>query len=250
MVFLENYEQLDLFSSETQQKTVAKIMNKINDNVYCYKKQLTVNEQTKFMDDYLKEKIYCKLDKFETDCNIMNYLINQSEIFVNGNKYYGLREVLNKVKIYNYNPTFICPIHGDLNFENILYNESNDDVIVIDMEGSRYVDTPFFDLGKLFQSVVSKYELWSKIESVLINDDISNLKCIDDYFDYDIDDVKFVVNIFGKIFNSNDDDFIIRAGIFYMANYFIRFIPFRLKVGRNHGVFAMIMAIVWLNKIV
>jgi hypothetical protein len=42
----------------------------------------------------------------------------------------------------------------------------------------------------------------------------------------------------------------IKAGIFYMANYFIRFIPFRLKVGKKHGIFAMIMAIVWLNKIV
>jgi molybdopterin-guanine dinucleotide biosynthesis protein A len=250
MTYLENYEQLDFFGKETQQKAVAQIMDKINDNVYCYKRQLCAAEQIQFMDNYLKEKIYCKLDKFEKDCNIMNYLINQPEVVVNGNKYYGLREVLNKVNVYKYNPTFVCPIHGDLNFENILYNETIDDVIVIDMEGSRYVDTPFFDLGKIFQSVVSKYEMWSKVENVLLNDDINNLKCIDEYFNYNINDIQFVVDIFNKIFGLSNDEYIVKSGIFYMANYFIRFIPFRLKVGRNHGVFAMIMAIVWLNKIV
>ena len=250
MTFLENYDQLDCFDKETQKTALSQIMNKINSNIYCYKKFLTNNEQTEFMDDYLKEKIYCKLDKFEKDCGIMNYLINQSEICVNGNKYYGLREVLNKINVYKYNPSFVCPIHGDLNFENILYNQIKNDVIVIDMEGSRYVDTPLFDLGKIFQSVVSKYEVWSKIENVLLNDDINNLICADDYFYYNTNDIKYVVDIFNKILNSNDENFIIKSGIFYMANYFIRFIPFRLKVGRNHGVFAMIMAIVWLNKII
>lgn len=250
MTYFENYEQLDCFDKEVQQKAVAMIMDKINNNVYCYKKPLNEKEQNQFMDDYLKEKIFCKLDKFEKDCSIMKYLINQPEISVNGKTYYGLREVLNKLNVYNYNPTFVCPIHGDLNFENILYNFAKDDVIVIDMEGSRYVDTPFFDLGKIFQSVVSKYEVWSKIEDVVINDHINDLKCIDDYFSYDKNDVQFVTDIFSKILNTSNYEFIIRSGIFYMANYFIRFIPFRLKVGRNHGVFAMIMAIVWFNKLV
>jgi molybdopterin-guanine dinucleotide biosynthesis protein A/ribonucleotide monophosphatase NagD (HAD superfamily) len=250
MVFFENYEQLDCFTSDIHHKAVGNIMDKLRIHVYCYKKQLNHDEQTKFMDDYLKEKIYCKLDKFEKDCETMNYLINATEISINGRKYYGLREALRRANVYKYTPTFICPIHGDLNFENILYNESKDDVITIDMEGSRYVDTPLFDLGKLFQSVVSKYEVWSKLENVTKNDDINDLRCIDDYFDFDKNDTKFVVDIFNEIFQTDDDEFTINAGIFYMANYFIRFIPFRMKVSKNHGIFAMIMSIVWLNKII
>lgn len=250
MTFLENYEQLDCFDRKIQENAVGKIMYKINNSIYCYKKQLNEEEQIKFMDDYLQEKIYCKLDKFEKDCDTMNYLINKFEVQINGVNYCGLREVLRKLNVYNYKPTFVCPIHGDLNFENILYNPINEDVITIDMEGSRYVDTPFFDLGKIFQSVVSNYEEWSKIEKVVIQDDIDKLTCNGNYFDFDKTDTKFVTDIFEKIFTTNDAEFINRSGIFYMANYFIRFIPFRLKVGKDHGIFAMIMAVVWLNKLV
>ena len=57
------------------------------------------------------------------------------------------------------------------------------------------------------------------------------------------------MNNIKQIFKIEDEDFLTKAGIFYMSNYFIRFIPFRLKVGKEHGIFAMIMAIVWLNKL-
>ena len=250
MEFLKNYKQLDCFDKTIQKKAVIQIMEKMNSYVYCYKKMLTIEEQIKFMDDYLNEKIYCKLHKFEKECNVMNYLINSKEVTINGVNYFGLRKIFYKLNIYNnFNPTFICPIHGDLNFENILYNDSNDNVMIIDMEGSRYVDTPLFDLGKLFQSLVSNYESWSKITNIIINEDTTNLICINDYFDFNINNIDFVLNIFKKILNNDDNDKIIRNGIFYMANYFIRFIPFRLKIDKKQGMFAMIMAIVWLNKI-
>ena len=34
-----------------------------------------------------------------------------------------------------------------------------------------------------------------------------------------------------------------------MATYFIRFVQFRRKISEEHGIFAIIMAVVWLNKI-
>jgi hypothetical protein len=250
MDFLQNYEQLDNFHIDVQRKAIVEIMTKINSNIYCYKKILNYEEQCNFMDNYLQDKIYCKLEKFEKECNIMNYLINKPEIFINGIKYFGLKEILNKINIYDYKPNFICPIHGDLNFENILYNTITHDVMTIDMDGSRYVDTPFFDLGKLFQSLVSNYEIWSKIDNVILSDDINNLICIEGYFEYNIEKIDFLIKIFKDILQSNNEDLIIKSGIFYMANYFIRFIPFRLKISKKHGLFAMIMAIVWLNKII
>ena len=79
---------------------------------------------------------------------------------------------------------------------------------------------------------------------------INNLICIEGYFEYNIEKIDFLIKIFKDILQSNNEDLIIKSGIFYMANYFIRFIPFRLKISKKHGLFAMIMAIVWLNKII
>ena len=40
-----------------------------------------------------------------------------------------------------------------------------------------------------------------------------------------------------------------REAIFYMCTYFIRFVPFRMSKGFDHGLFALIMAVVWMNKL-
>jgi len=249
MEYLSDYEQLDNYDTASQKYVVSNLMKKLNENVYCYKKQLSRNEQQKFMDDFFEEKINGKLLIFENKSPIMNYLINSEEVIINNKKYHGLRYVIKKIDPSNYSPTFICPIHGDLNFENILYNQIKNDVKIIDMEGSRYVDTPLFDLGKLFQSIVSRYESWSKIDNVIINKEINNLTCISEFFYYDDYAIKDIIEIFKKILSNADATFIKKAGIFYMAMYFIRFVPFRLLVSKEHGDYAIIMATIWLNKI-
>jgi hypothetical protein len=38
-------------------------------------------------------------------------------------------------------------------------------------------------------------------------------------------------------------------GMYFMSMYFIRFVPFREAINKDHGVFALIMATVWLNKV-
>ena len=117
------------------------------------------------------------------------------------------------------------------------------------MEGSRYVDSCYFDLGKIFQSIVSKYKEWNVVENVIINTDISNLSCIDGYFDYDYEKYKPICNLFAKIMDVEDTKTIFNKGIFFMSTYFIRFVQFRRKISDDHGIFAIIMAIVWLNNI-
>jgi molybdopterin-guanine dinucleotide biosynthesis protein A len=254
MEYLENYKQLDAWTDRTlHKKAINQIMKKLTDNIYCFKKKMSEDEQMVFMNDFFQEKIECKLDKFAKDCDIMNHLINSNEVIINNKIYFGLRTVLKKIGIMNFKPTFICPIHGDLNFENILYNETLNDVKVIDMEGSRYVDSPLFDLGKLFQTLVARYESWSKMETVIFNKDIHNLACVDTFFDYDADTISFILDIFKDILEIPEGmetaKTITNLGIFYMATYFIRFVPFRLLVSKDHGVFALIMAVVWFNHI-
>ena len=245
MEYLEEYKQLNTYDRETQNRVLIRLLSNMKESIYIYRKEIKGNN---FINEYFEEKIYPKINKFSNECKIMNYLINEDEVKINGKKYYGLKKIFDEINIYEYSPTFICPIHGDLNFENILYNINNDDVKVIDMEGSRYVDSPVFDLAKIFQSIISKYEIWSNIDKVIIDNNIDNLICIDDYFMYDKSNLE-IIDFFKEIFNINDNNYIIKIGIFYMATYFIRFIPFRLKISNDHGVFAMIMAIIWLNNI-
>jgi molybdopterin-guanine dinucleotide biosynthesis protein A/thiamine kinase-like enzyme len=246
MDYLENYEQLDCFDAETQKKSIEIILERMNTNVYCFKKFL---RNDSFIYDFFNEKIYPKLIKFEKDSEVMNYLICNPTVNINGKSYYGLRTIFDKLDIRKFNPSFICPIHGDLNFENILYNPITGDVKTLDMEGSRYVDSPLFDLGKLFQSFVAKYEVWSKMDEVVYNSSMDNLTCVSDFFDYNKADIVFVLDMFKTILENDDEDQVLRSGLFYMACYFIRFIPFRALVSENHANFSMIMAIVWLNKI-
>ena len=40
-----------------------------------------------------------------------------------------------------------------------------------------------------------------------------------------------------------------KKGIFYMCTYFFRFVPFMYLKSNNHAIFAIILAIVWLNKL-
>lgn len=249
MEYFENYNQLTCFSKQVQEETIIQIIKRLDTNIYCFKKQLNETEKHKFMDDYFNEKIYCKLNTFEKTSSIMKYLINENEVTINNIKYLGLKSIFKKLNVYNYAPNFICPIHGDLNFENILYNDETADFKLIDMEGSRYVDTPLFDLGKLFQSMVSNYEEWSILDTVIFNNNENNLLCVDKYFDFNKDKVAFITDVFSKILKVEDSNTISCLGIFYMANYFIRFIPFRIQVSEEHGIFAMIMAVVWLNNI-
>ena len=57
-----------------------------------------------------------------------------------------------------------------------------------------------------------------------------------------------VLSNWQKILNDDNQTVICKA-VFYMSMYFIRFVPFRLKISKEHGIFALLMATVWLNNI-
>ena len=248
--YLENHKQLDEYDKCIQYKVLNKLLNELSENVYCYKK---INNNTKFIEEFFNTKIYPKLKQFESECEVMNYLINNETVSINGKSYYGLRKIFERLDIKNFNTEWINPIHGDLTLENVLYDEVTDDIKLIDMDGSRYVDSCYFDLGKIFQSIVSNYKEWNNIEKVIINNninnDINNIQCIDKYFDCDFKNYESICRKYGEIMNNNDMKNVFCKGIFYMSTYFIRFVQFRRQISNDHGIFAIIMAINWLNSI-
>jgi hypothetical protein len=121
---------------------------------------------------------------------------------------------------------------------------------LIDTDGSDIFDAAELDLGKMSQSIFSKFNEWKNAD-VKISIDGSDYRCTDKYFDLDIENnlTKNIISHWSSILK-DDKNTIINKGIFYMCMYFIRFVPFRMKVSKDHGVFALLMAIVWLNKLI
>lgn len=244
--YLPNHKQLDEYDIDIQYMVLYKVMENLRTSVYCYKKR---NTSTEFIEEFFNTKIYPKLNQYENECDVMNYLINSDKVKINNKIYYGLRKIFNKLDIHNFNTEWINPIHGDLTLENILYDIKSDDVKLIDMEGSRYVDSSYFDLGKIFQSIVSNYKEWNVLETVVYDEKINDLKCVDKYFICKYEQYKTLCDLFGKIMEIEDTKLIFNKGIFFMATYFIRFVQFRRKISKQHGIYAIIMAVVWLNNI-
>jgi len=246
MEYLENYKQLDEFGDLERNRVLEKVVTKLHNNVYCYRKK---NTSLEFMETFYNTKIEPKLVLYENECEVMKHLINQDTVVVNGKQYSGLRKVIEDLNIYNFNTEYLSPIHGDLTLENILYNETFQDFKLIDLDGSRFVDTCYFDLGKIFQSIVSNYREWNIIDNPLLNKDINNLTCTPEYFNCNIKDYENICQQYAIIMDVEDWLEVYKKGIFYMSMYFIRFIPFRRQINEGHGIYAMIMAINWLNHI-
>ena len=123
-----------------------------------------------------------------------------------------------------------------------------ENIKLIDMDGSDYFDAAELDLGKMCQSVFSRFNEWKNIE-INIKIEGNSYQCNGDYFNIKEDNLyKIIIKEWSNILK-DDDETIKTKGIFYMCMWFIRFVPFRMKQSRDHGIFALIMAIVWLTKI-
>ena len=127
--------------------------------------------------------------------------------------------------------------------------DKHNNIKLIDFDGADYVDAAELDLGKMCQSFVSNYDSWKDMEDIvqLIDDNKKEIRCCGDYFEYDNYECT-ILDKWSKILKEDRDNTFTK-GAFYMSMYFIRFVPFRLELNRNHGIFALVMSIVWLNTV-
>ena len=129
-------------------------------------------------------------------------------------------------------------------------DKQGENIKLIDMDGSDIFDAAELDLGKMCQSIFSKFDEWKNCDPKVKYNNCGNFTCTDKYFDVNITD-NFLSAILDQWANILNDDkaTVIKKGVFYMCMYFIRFVPFRMKISKEHGIFALLMAIVWLTKI-
>jgi molybdopterin-guanine dinucleotide biosynthesis protein A len=241
--YLVDYQKLSDYPTKIQRNLLKRILLDLRNNVYCYNKKLTKEEKIHFFTSFIEEKIMKKLNTFSSDNRLMKKLISGDTVIINDKEYSTLKEIFNNKNIIKYAPDNISPAHGDLTLENILYNIVLDDYKLIDMDGSKLVDTQYLDLGKLSQSILSRYKEWNN-HDINIRYERGKFICDGQWFEPTKEDQEFLVNVW-----KGNSDMTLEKAIFYMSTYFIRFTPFRLKKGMNHGIFALIMAVVWLNKL-
>jgi hypothetical protein len=234
--YLEGYMELSKYNNVIKTKVLYSLIDKLKTDVYCYSKNI---DGIQWLDNYMNEKIFVKYDLIAKYGDIFNNFIYGS-ITINNVKYNGIKSLLGNINIYKFIPNKVHPIHGDLTFENILYNETINDFKVIDMAGAKYMDVKEADLAKLLQSIVSKYESWQHRDRLvtIINNDTF---IIDEEF------LHFENDLANEITKQFDTD--LEKGLFYLALYWIRMTPFMIVKGTEHATLGLILCILYLNNV-
>ena len=242
-------EHVEAAGIETHDKIecLNNVMTLLSENVYSLSKDI---DGDLWIQQFLDEKIY---PKFNTFCELgedFEHLINSDKVTINGKKYWGLRKIFEKLNFKDIKPEKIGIVHGDLTLENIMYNLSDGDVKLIDMDGSRLFDARELDLGKLSQSIIANYTNWKNYRDLDYSHKDGVYECVGDFFELNKDETyDFLIESWKNILKKKEK-VVYNKAIFYMSTYLIRFVPFRMQIGRDHGIFALLMAVVWLNKLI
>ena len=122
-------------------------------------------------------------------------------------------------------------IHGDLTLENMLFDERTRNLTLIDPLGStmdpaanrnfNIQTTPVFDLGKIMQSTVARYEAWSKNKEISNEEKKEYCKKMNKE---DIDLYSFY-NIYEEYLGNN----YIEDGLVALVTILIRVAPYRIE---------------------
>ncbi len=132
-------------------------------------------------------------------------------------------------------------IHGDLTFENIFMVNSS--LFLIDPLGStmdvhmngsmQQCTSPIFDLGKLFQSIISQYEQWAYLDLNAIDIYIRNFSVAEEKIKISesLNSINEITTFFNQYINGN----IIKDGLFSLAQILIRVSPYRVRAKYHHS---------------
>jgi len=148
-----------------------------------------------------------------------------------------LKNILkHRIKYLKFLPKYVCSIHGDLTYENILFNpraEPGHKIKFIDLHDTGINDIPELDLAKLFQSEHSKYEAWSKYSSP-----------IHPPIERNTDQCAHLVAYWKDYF---DKTYINQRAYLYLSFHLIRMIPYRLAQSQAQADYALKEALFYIK---
>ena len=132
-------------------------------------------------------------------------------------------------------------IHGDLTLENIFKKDNS--IYLIDPLGStmdinsngsmKQATSPIFDLGKLFQSLISQYETWAYLDINSISTYIRNFSIEEEKKNISetLNSISALHEFYKQYINGN----ILDDSLFSLAQILIRVCPYRVRAKYNHS---------------
>jgi hypothetical protein len=237
MEYLTDYVQLSKLDEHTIRRVVPTILERLQKEVYSYKKSV---DGMIWLQAYLNEKVFARLPIIDSFGKEFSTLLYSPTLMINDIEIKGVAVTLSEINMNDLVPGYTSPIHGDLTLENILYNLSTGDTKIIDPAGSRYMDAYELDIGKIMQSIVSKYETWGEYID-LIKIDGTSIYVPEALLDLH---KEFVTQILISITDKPDNLF--RSGLFYLATHLIRLIPFMIHKSKDNSLFALSLSAYYL----
>jgi aminoglycoside phosphotransferase (APT) family kinase protein len=242
MEYLPGHRLLAECSADEQQAGLARLLATMDDQVYGSGGRTGVGED--WLSSHLGRKVYARIDSARAHPPLAA-LVGSGEVVIDGRVHPALGALLARVSspgaLKKLAPQRVCTVHGDLTLENVLY--ATDDVRLIDMDGADYVDAPELDMGKLFQSIIGRYERWAHADHKLF-ESIRGAE-LETVRRGDATEPRLegaLLDGWAQILGAGRDE--VRAkGLFYMGLHLVRMVPFRLKVSEEQALYALTRAI-------
>jgi aminoglycoside phosphotransferase (APT) family kinase protein len=242
MEYLPGHRLLAECPAAEQEAGLARLLATMGERVYRAGARTGAGED--WLVSHLGRKVYARLDGTRAHPPL-DALVSSREVVIDGRVHPGLQALLARVSSADWlpklAPALVCTVHGDLTFENVLYADG--DVRLIDMDGADYADAPELDLGKLFQSVVGRYETWAHADHKLfesirgaeletVNREEAPPHALE----------QALLAGWAPILGAGHDE-VRTKGLFYMGLHLVRMVPFRLKVSEQQALYALARAI-------
>ena len=243
MEYLEDYIQVSSLELNQQLPIISSLFSNLFKHVYCFSK---IINGSIWISNYIKTKIITKLDEIQEFDELFYTIVNSISFTINSKSVKGLRNMLESINLEEYTPSTIQCIHGDLTLENILIQTSTSHIKFIDNGGSSFMDSYYLDLGKVFQSIIAKYEKWTIQEHLF--------ECLDkdtyhiNKFNLQIDH-KQISLILDEISRNTSErtDTLFKKGFFYMNTHLIRAIPYLYKKNPDLALYASLLSVYYLS---
>jgi aminoglycoside phosphotransferase (APT) family kinase protein len=251
MEFLDRHMQLAECDSGAQAAALDRLMDRFETDLYCHRTANAGVTEDWFL-RHLQSKIDPKMAAMSAHERLRPLLFGEG-VDINGRWYPTLDQLLGEIRrkdiLPNFLPQFLSLVHGDLTFQNIMVNAGGD-TKVIDMEAQDSLEAVELDLGKIFQSIHSQYETWSRQRTPLCESvSPANLRINFRTADPDGELLDAVSRRWSKILNCSRDA-VAMKGQFYLGLHLVRMVPFRLKTSVDHAVYALATAIMHLDAAV
>lgn len=199
---------------------------------------------------HLETKIGSRIASL-SECPALRPFLAGEGVVIDGVPHPTLTQLMARIRqpdtLEKFLPQFLSLVHGDLTFQNVMLGP--DGVKLIDMEAQDALEAPELDLGKMFQSLVSRYEGWSRQTTSLCRATPVGIDLTFPVTPPDAELLGRVTRRWSRILGCSEEDVALK-GYFYLGLHLVRMVPFRLKQSTDQASYALATALVQLNRAV